>query len=552
VTGFTWFQVGQQSRAAHRTQGMGRWVPWGAEHDWPLHLARSEVGGGASVTDGLPATLADLAAFAGAPELSDDLDAAQAAVSQARTAFPDGAAVARAAVEAVRCLRRARDLCPEDARGEVVHRIDRKLTQLAHVIRIGSGVELRGHVDPVVIPRGASGTLTVDVSRGAASAVEVSPVVPPGWSVEDGTVQVAADADLSDPYPARYLPDAPEAPALRVRVTCDGVETESLVPLEAPPVVGPTAPVAVTPATVLVNRSTPGRSFDLMLDPPDADLTLPERWTSEPVADGLRVHLPDDVPPGLTVLPVASRLSQRVISAVHAGTRLRAFPAEIRVRVIDVALPAGRIGYIGGGNDAVLPSLQAAGFPATPLPNGSLTGTTPFDGYDSLVVGVFAMRTRPDLRARLTEFHDWVARGGTLLTLYHRPWDAWDPQVVPPRPLTIGKPSLRWRVTDEAAEVTHLAPDHPLLTTPNRIGPEDWAGWHKERGLYFAMDWDPTYEPLLSMADASEAPLTGALLTARIGAGRHTHCALTLHHQMTRLVPGAFRLMANLLAPAQP
>ncbi|MCC6304998.1 MAG: hypothetical protein IT545_07355, partial [Rhodobacteraceae bacterium] len=49
-------------------------------------------------------------------------------------------------------------------------------------------------------------------------------------------------------------------------------------------------------------------------------------------------------------------------------------------------------------------------------------------------------------------------------------------------------------------------------------------------------------------ADAGETPLAGGLLAGDIGAGRHVHVALNLHHQMEALVPGAFRLMANLLA----
>ncbi|HTM77199.1 MAG TPA: PIG-L family deacetylase, partial [Devosia sp.] len=81
-------------------------------------------------------------------------------------------------------------------------------------------------------------------------------------------------------------------------------------------------------------------------------------------------------------------------------------------------------------------------------------------------------------------------------------------------------------------------------------GPDDWAGWDKERGLYFAADWDQGYEPLLSMHDAGESPLTGALISAPIGEGRHTHTALVLHHQLDKLVPGAFRLLANLVQPA--
>jgi hypothetical protein len=95
-----------------------------------------------------------------------------------------------------------------------------------------------------------------------------------------------------------------------------------------------------------------------------------------------------------------------------------------------------------------------------------------------------------------------------------------------------------------------LVPDHPLLAGPNGIGAGDWTGWHKERGLYFAAEWDPVYQPLLAMHDLGEAPLEGALLSARIGQGRHTHTGLLLHHQLDRLVPGAFRLLANLVQPA--
>jgi hypothetical protein len=104
-------------------------------------------------------------------------------------------------------------------------------------------------------------------------------------------------------------------------------------------------------------------------------------------------------------------------------------------------------------------------------------------------------------------------------------------------------------VTDQAAKVTVLKPDHPVLTGPNRIGPGDWDGWSKERGLYFARSWDPAYEALIEIADPGERPHRGALLSAEIGKGRHSHVALNLHHQMPALVPGAFRLMANLVAP---
>ena len=66
-----------------------------------------------------------------------------------------------------------------------------------------------------------------------------------------------------------------------------------------------------------------------------------------------------------------------------------------------------------------------------------------------------------------------------------------------------------------------------------------------------AQAFTAAYKPLLAMSDAGEDPLTGSLLSAEIGKGRHTHTSLVLHHQLDKLVPGAFRLLANLTQAAQ-
>jgi hypothetical protein len=94
-----------------------------------------------------------------------------------------------------------------------------------------------------------------------------------------------------------------------------------------------------------------------------------------------------------------------------------------------------------------------------------------------------------------------------------------------------------------------LQPDHPLFAGPNPITDKDFGGWIKERGLYFASEWDRAYVPLLAMSDSGEKPLEGSLLAAEIGAGSHVHCALNLFYQMDHMVVGAFRLFANLLTP---
>ena len=77
VLGADFGQIGQWSRAFHGTQGMGAWVKHGTKSVWPLNLAWTVNGvlrPEADISEGLPKTLAELANFAGAPELSEPLE----------------------------------------------------------------------------------------------------------------------------------------------------------------------------------------------------------------------------------------------------------------------------------------------------------------------------------------------------------------------------------------------------------------------------------------------------------------------------------------------
>ena len=191
--------------------------------------------------------------------------------------------------------------------------------------------------------------------------------------------------------------------------------------------------------------------------------------------------------------------------------------------------------------------LRQLGIDAAALGDDTLA-TGSFEGLTTILVGMFAFAQRPALAAARLALHAWVHAGGKLVTLYHRPTDAWDPDQTPPRRIAIGAPSYRWRVTDPAAPVRILVSDSRLMDTPNRIGPGDWDGWVRERGLYFASEWDSAYRPLLEIADPDMPALRGALLEAKIGRGTHIHVSLALHHQFESLVPGAFRLFSNMVS----
>ncbi len=544
VTGWSYARIGQQSRVLHATQAMGRWVPAGEETDFSLHLAVSHVTGpDQGIASGLAQTLRDLN-VAG-------LDVAQDACDAALAAFPNAEKVLKHACDALVALRGA----ARDAPPEVAHKLTRKDEQLARVIQLAAGVDVRVALQDDVLYPHDSTTMISEIATEAGD-VSLTPKLPRDWSIDGTTVTLGADVATSDPYPVSYLPGQAIAPCVEVALTVKGVTATVGIPLEVPPLVLPQRSATISPGADVINLAHDRRS--VVIDVSDiapvsakTALRAPDRWVVGARDGHHTVTAADDVQPGLYDLAVTLDGQEascvQLIRRDHVAPRILTRPAVARVRVVDASLPNVLVGYIGGGNDRVGHWLDRMGTRVTDLSDAALSDAT-LAAFDTLVVGIFAMRFRPDLAAAMPRIHNWVRAGGTLVTLYHRPWDNWDPDTTAPFRLEIGQPSLRWRVTDEAAAVTVLAPDHPLLNYPNRIGDADWADWHKERGLYFAKDWDAAYTPLIAMSDVGEAPLNGALLAADVGKGRHVHTSLILHHQMEKLIPGAFRLTANLLA----
>ncbi len=558
VSGWSYEHIGQQSRAFHRTQAMGHWVPAGTERDWPLHLAQSHVDRpDLHLRSGLSATIAGLADIPEAHPIEKVLRAADQRLQATRDAFPDTGGCARLATEALEMIRQAINDCPDPAQPMVRHRLEEKAGQLARVIRIGLGVEAFANPSDIWVRPGGSLKVTTETRSGVAHSLKTGLDLPNGWQTEGDTIHLAPEADLHDAYRASYDPNRPPKPRLTVRVNAFGTDSETYLPFVVPPLAMPSHTVSVAPSGVVVNRATDTRSFDVTLSdlhPSDAapSLDLPAGWRADRNGRTFTVTPPKNVEDGLYHLPVRLEgqpaKTIRRIEHPHTDATFSTAKAEVRIRVLEARLPDLRVGYVGGGNDRVNDWLSALGADVTVLSDTQLQSEDTLAQFDTIIVGIFAFRFRAGLKDAAPRLHRWVEAGGRLVTLYHRPWDNWDPDMTPPRRLEIGQPSLRWRVTDETAKVDHLLPDHPILCAPNRIDNADWAGWHKERGLYFAKAWDDAYTPLLAMADPDEAPHYGALLAADIGRGQHVHTSLILHHQMEKLVPGAFRLMANLIA----
>lgn len=554
ATGLPFHRLGEVSRAFHASQNMGHWHV-GGSREWPLHL----VGGGAeaSIFEGLPTRLADCGA-------AGELAAADAAIERALAAFPARDAVLDALRDAKAALRAAK--LSDSERADHGHRIERKLAEIDAAMALAAGISVQASVSSAdIVPRGQV-DLVVEVERGLAESITVTPQL----SGDFAPVAAQACNEFRTVLPLRAKADAaignafaPDwsslggngAVSVLVEAGMAGDVLRFFVDVEEAVQVSPAHNLAISPDALILKL--PSNERRRIAIKPAAAIGHTQIAGVPGLAvvmdgEGAELAVGNDLAPGRYQLPLkvdgVDAYSTSPIAYPHIGRTRFVRRLTLDVLALDLALPEARVGYIGGGSDRVGLWLERMGADPVMLDETALAGD--ISGLDTIVVGIFAYGTRPDLQAANERLHRWVRNGGHLVTLYHRPTDKWVAEQTPPQKVVIGSPSLRWRVTNPAAPVTLLAPDHPLLAGPNRIGAADFEGWDKERGLYFASEWDAAYEPLLAMNDEGEKPLQGALISAEIGKGRHTHTSLVLHHQLDRMVPGAFRLMANLLQPA--
>jgi hypothetical protein len=163
--------------------------------------------------------------------------------------------------------------------------------------------------------------------------------------------------------------------------------------------------------------------------------------------------------------------------------------------------------------------------------------------FSAVVLGIRAFNTQEQIANWFPQLLEYVKTGGLVIEQYNTLADL-KSQQFGPYPLEIS----RDRVTDENAEVRILAPNHPLMTTPNKITSKDFEGWVQERGLYFPDKWDPAWTPVLSSNDPKEKPLNGGLLVAKLGKGYFIYTSYSWFRQLPAGVPGAYRLFANMLS----
>jgi hypothetical protein len=230
------------------------------------------------------------------------------------------------------------------------------------------------------------------------------------------------------------------------------------------------------------------------------------------------------------------------ISYPHIGVQTLMPPAEVRLVRADIRKKGDRIGYIPGAGDDIPESLQQIGYAVKILSEPDIAADN-LAQFSAVVLGIRAYNTQDRISNWLPELFAYVKAGGVVIVQYNTLADLKTEQLAP-YPLEIS----RDRVTDENAEVRILAPNHPLMTSPNKITSKDFEGWVQERGLYFPKKWDPAWTRILSSNDPKEKPLDGGLLVAKLGKGFFVYTSYSWFRQLPAGVPGAYRLFANMLS----
>ncbi|MCF8325822.1 MAG: PIG-L family deacetylase [Leadbetterella sp.] len=224
---------------------------------------------------------------------------------------------------------------------------------------------------------------------------------------------------------------------------------------------------------------------------------------------------------------------------------LNVFPeATAKANRINLLKKGQNIAYIAGAGDEVPESLKQIGYDLTNLNETSIKGN--LAKYDAIIVGVRAYNTEDWLVNAQNTLFEYVKNGGNLIVQYQTQafYGTVKTKELGPFPISIG----RGRVTEENAEMKVLRATDPILNTPNKMDSKDYDGWIQERGLYFAEKWSDKYTSVYSIKDTGETEQEGSLLYTKYGKGTYIFTGLSFFRQLPAGVPGAFRLMANLIS----
>lgn len=597
--------IGMEGHAQHRSQGTPGFFgnPFFRR---PIYLEGEDAKG---VTGKFDSKLLDegiLSLAAGFPSLQSQMSPALASADQALAAaeksalVPDRTAAAKSLADAAKAIASLRAQLGQQNGAEAaaaLYEIDQLRDRIDHALVEDLALAVDVQVERHELVAGEE--FDVDVHLYDKPAVQVkwsvdksSLQAPSGWttslddskaSSNDYHFKVAIPAGAQPPSSPEdaILPFPPPLVRVAVKVSVEGYDFVLKKPAQsmAASTTGiqtyalelvPPVTLTVEPQQVMVQAKRAGTPVKLLARvryhgtkaaKVSVGLDAPKGWSTTPIAplefsaagDQLIrfiVAPPADVAPGAYPLHPYAKLGEQTFRTSlepipTLPTRDWGEPDDATVHVLDLAIPAGlHIGYIAAENDPLPEILRQLGIRVDLLDEVTLAFGD-LSRYDAITAGIRAYELRPDLMRSNPRLLDYVKRGGTLLVQYQRDF-AWGKMLPAPFPAKMADQAAR--VTDPKSPVKFLAPQNPLLNSPNKITMADFDGWVQERGIYFWGTFDSRYQPVLGLKDPGEPEANGGLIYVRDGKGVYIYTGLSFFRELPAGVPGAYRLFVNLLS----
>ena len=249
--------------------------------------------------------------------------------------------------------------------------------------------------------------------------------------------------------------------------------------------------------------------------------------------------------PNVQLPTPVSAVFQKTIQYDHIST-ITYFPTATTTLVkTQVNTKGKKIGYIDGAGDKIPEALVELGFSVTYLKPSDFV-LDKLKSFDAIVVGIRAYNLYEYLTTDNEELNKYIEQGGNVIVQYIKSNQVGLQKIkVGPYPFIVNSGR---RVTQENVPVKFALPQHVVLNTPNKITATDFENWVQERSTYQGENVDTHFEMPLSMSDKGELPSNGSLLIAPYGKGNFVYLSLTLFRQLPAGNPGAFKLLANLIA----
>jgi len=291
---------------------------------------------------------------------------------------------------------------------------------------------------------------------------------------------------------------------------------------------------------------------------------LPDQWVAEVPADQLSFNLArkgavhevifqvktksPDAQNGYMQVNVAAngqQYHQLLTDIDYAHIPRQTVLTDVRLLLsnIQAGVQRAKIGYITGAGDQVAEAIAQLGYEVTEI-NEQNYAALDFSQFRTIVTGIRAYNTHTWLNNAYDKLMHYVQDGGNLVIQYNTN-NRIGPLVAKMSPYELE--ITRDRVTVESAPVTFKDAQSPLLSSPNKISDQDFAGWVQERGIYYAGKKASEWNSVLTMNDPGEQPSEGSLVWAPYGKGTIIYTGLAFFRQLPAGVPGAYRLFVNLL-----